>query len=385
MAREAVNLVKSKVKRRGKVYLYWTLRWYSSDGKYRSKNIGKVDSLSQKQAERIRIEKVVELTQHPSRRNVGKSMRLADYLQTYFKNRACELAPATVTMQRMTGRYLLEFFGKGRRLNQIPKIEARMFKAALSEGKLNHVSKRIKKIVSASTVDIHIRNSRTFFNFALDDEQVLFNPFTRLSKVVKSPKDWADIGQEKFQKLMGAAPANMKLLLALCRLAGLRRGEALSLEWGNIDFDEHTITIIAKADWQPKDKEPRTVPISSELQAALRPSGVSIKLTGKVIEGINIRNIWRSFQALCRRAKVESYSKPFHTLRKNCITDWARRYPAHVVMEWAGHSSFDTTNQHYLKVSKSEYKDAANTALFEQPDVTEKVTEKPDSKEKQAS
>ena len=43
-------------------------------------------------------------------------------------------------------------------------------------------------------------------------------------------------------------------------------------------------------------------------------------------------NISRDFTALCSPAGVKRYAKPFHTLRKTCLTDRARQFPAHVVV-----------------------------------------------------
>lgn len=48
---------------------------------------------------------------------------------------------------------------------------------------------------------------------------------------------------------------------------GCRKGEALAVEWSWIDLDKGVISIRPNADWQPKDNEPREIPIS----AALRP------------------------------------------------------------------------------------------------------------------
>ena len=74
---------------------------------------------------------------------------------------------------------------------------------------------------------------------------------------------------------------------------------------------------------------------------------------------IKVKNASRDFTALCRRAGVSRYAKPFHTLRKTCLTDWAMRFPAHVVAAWAGHASIETTREYYLQVSESEYERAA--------------------------
>ena len=81
-----------------------------------------------------------------------------------------------------------------------------------------------------------------------------------------------------------------------------------------------------------------------------------------------VKNVSRDFTTLCKRAGVERYHKPLHTLRKTCLTDWSRCFPAHVVSAWAGHASIETTSQFYLKVSESEYQQAASRASLEQHD-----------------
>lgn len=64
------------------------------------------------------------------------------------------------------------------------------------------------------------------------------------------------------------------------------------------------------------------------------------------------------------RSKGHS-SKPIHTLRKNCITNWVRLFPAHGVRQWAGHSDVETTNRYYLQVSEAEYEMASSMCLSE--------------------
>ena len=111
-------------------------------------------------------------------------------------------------------------------------------------------------------------------------------------------------------------------------------------------MNHNRILIIAREDWQPKEKERRIVPMCPELQAILSKVYSDAEAgSNKVVSEIIVSNIWRNFQVLCRRAGVAKYSKPFHTLRKSCIRDWAENYPAHVVKEWAGHSSLDVTDK----------------------------------------
>ena len=74
---------------------------------------------------------------------------------------------------------------------------------------------------------------------------------------------------------------------------------------------------------------------------------------------VSVNNASRQFTSLCQRAGVQRYQKPFHTLRKTCLTKWAREFPAHVVAAWAGHANIETTREYYLRVSEAEYEKAA--------------------------
>ncbi len=186
------------------------------------------------------------------------------------------------------------------------------------------------------------------------------------SKVLRSiERDWHYVTSDEYEKLMACSPLKLKLLIALCRLAALRRGEALNLEWSDVDWENNRIRIIADEEWQPKDKDKRMVPICPELQALLLEAYNAAE-TGseKVVSGVNVNNLWRDFQVLFRRSDVKKYSKPFHTLRKSCITHWAVSYPAHVVKEWADHSSLETTDRYYLQVPESEYNRAATNKFW---------------------
>lgn len=359
MAREAVNLVKQKVKSGKGTYEYWYLRWFGADGRFRGKSIGRIDKVSKRQAEKLKRQKENELAEHPGRRNANRPCCLSTFLQEYLDARKSELAPGTLEMHKLTGRYLLGFFGEQRRIDQISRADARTFKTALADGELKHISKRPRDLAPAG-VDINIRNARTMFNFAVTDDILLYNPFDRLSSAVMVERNWHYVTNDEYEKLTACSPLKLRLLIALCRLAALRRGEALNLEWHDVDWENNHIRIIAEEDWQPKDKDKRIVPICPELQALLLEA-YNAADTGseKVVSGVNVNNLWRDFQVLFRRSGVKKYSKPFHTLRKSCITDWAASFPAHVVKEWAGHSSLDTTDRYYLQVPESEYKRAS--------------------------
>jgi hypothetical protein len=76
----------------------------------------------------------------------------------------------------------------------------------------------------------------------------------------------------------------------------------------------------------------------------------------------------QSVEPFDRRAipiHLQGHLDPARDLIGIGITDWAAKHPAHVVMAWAGHSDFKTTNDYYLQISESEYDNAAGSKMFE--------------------
>jgi len=386
--RDAVNLCQQTTKS----HAYWVIRWRGTDGRHYGKTVGRTDQLSKRQAEKRRREKEFELAKQPGRRNVSRSPLLGDYLASYFESRKSELAQGTMDLHRQTGRYLEAFFGKARRLDSIQRADARAFKAALAGGKLAYINqyKRKKKSnLESSTVNLNVRNARTIFSKALDDDLILFNPFDRLAETCAVIKDWHYVSLEEFHQRIDGVPQAWRLLFALTRLAALRRGEALNLRWSNIDWDQARLVVIASDEWKPKDRDHRTVPIVPALYALLLEAFEAAKPGSERVIApgtIKVKNITRDFAVLCRKAKLPKYAKPTHTLRKSCLTDWAKQFPAHVVKEWAGHSSIETTDEFYLKVSDADYNAASGrfsekgTQLGTQPAKNE---EKPAETEKE--
>ena len=265
-----VTLSKQTVKKPGgKTYRYWILRWMGSDGKRHCQSLGRADKRSKRQAEVLRRMKEAELQGNPGRRDVSRGHTLSAFLERYFSNRRDELASGTIDLQKHTARYLEAFLGVSCRIDTVTRLDARAFKTALASGELMHVSKRPRSLKPA-TVDLHIRNARSFFNHALRDDLILFNPFDRLGSSQPVERDWHYVDAEEFAKLLGAASTmSWRLLLALARWAALRRGEAINLRWHNIDWDRNLLTVISSDDWEVKDKDPRVVPICPELHGLL--------------------------------------------------------------------------------------------------------------------
>jgi integrase len=354
----SVTLTRESRTYKGKTTGYWYLRWHGSDGSRQKHSLGRVDKHSKRQAEKMRQAKQNELEAQPGLRDITRSPELGPFIDGYLASRTGELRPGTLELHQQTGRYLVGHFGEKRRLDSITQTEARGFKTALGEGTLAHVNKRPhKKPPESSSVDRHIREARTIFGMAVEDDLLAANPFDKLGSGKYVEKEWHYVDADEFAKLMTAGRPEWRLMLGLARWAGLRAEETLELPWRVVDLEKRRIAITPRDDWQPKDGDARTIPVGPELFALLReahdrdPSATWVVPRGS----IPLKNIWRDFGPLCKRAGIARYPKPMHALRKSCITDWAAVQPAHVVQSFAGHSDYRTTTRYYLKVSEADF------------------------------
>ena len=357
----------------GKSVSYWAARWIDVAGKRRSKSLGRADKLSKREAKKIILQMESDFDRLPGRKNAQR-MRLKEYCDLFLTLRNKELSQTAVIGYETTIAYLLDYMGDNRTLDSISPSDAAHFKAALEGGKLANVSKTGREI-GAATVSKHMRNCRCMFNYAIENLNALAdNPFKRLAKAVKVSSGWHYITPAEFKALMEHATPKFKAMLALCRLAGLRRLEAYYLEWQDVNFDKGRIYICGKPHWQPKDRESRSIPLCPELSAILleafqdAPEGEK-----RVCPESNIMNINRNIKLSIKRAGLKLWTKPLHSLRKSCITDWAERYPIHAVKEWAGHSSIATTQSFYTQVGDGIYDQAATISFW--PKLTENLPE----------
>lgn len=325
---------------------------------------GGLMALTSYPAARLRLyrrRKEQEINDRPALRDMGRSYVLGDFLRDLMDSRKPEVSPGTLDLNRQTARQLIAYFGEKKPVLDIGKADARAFKTALANGRLVYINKR-KVIPKPSTVGRAMREATTFFNRLVEDDHILVNPFAGLAKVVKPEKDWHHLSREEYARIIEAAPSiGWRVLISLCRMEGLRRGEALNLEWSNINWSDKTLTVIGKDDWETKNKKSRVVPIFPEVEKLLLEAYDTAKPGAKKIVAIKGNtNLIRDYFKICKRAGVAEYGSPFHTLRKNCATDWAGIFPMHVVSKWLGHSSLDVTKTHYLSVSKNDYEKASS-------------------------
>ena len=233
--RQSITLTTERKKTKGGIAEYWALRWIGQDGRQHSKGLGRVDKVSKRAAQKEKRLKENEFERNPGSRNIVRSLTIQAFTDKFFEARKLQLAPGTVLKYQEGAAYLTEFFGEFRTIDSLKKYDAEQFKTALLSGEL----KKGRKTLSPETVNMQLRSVKAIFNWGVEFEFLAVNFFRKSIMTIKNCSGWHYVSQPEFAAILEKASPKLGLLMALCRLAGLRRGEALTLEWADIDFEKN--------------------------------------------------------------------------------------------------------------------------------------------------
>lgn len=310
---------------------YWQARWWDSDGKRKGRGLGPVRDVSRAEALRRCRDIQRELDASPGRRDAGRSPELAEWLRRYAALRT-DLDDSTASLHELTADYLREHFGDDRRIDRITRAHAAGFRVWLERRTYRRSEEAPERSLSLSTVRSHLSRAKQIFGHAMRLDMVVFNPFDR--EVTSQPAmehEWPYVSDADIQKVIDVAAPAWKHRLALARWAGLRRNEIARAEWGWIDWDARTITVLPKLRGGRRivstKHRTRECPLSPRLYAALLDAFTAAPEKAGAICGMPANNVERDIDAIVRRAELKPWPKPLHTLRKSLESDWLAAHP----------------------------------------------------------
>jgi integrase len=145
-------------------------------------------------------------------------------------------------------------------------------------------TKRLDEGVTNSTVNNSLKLLRRMLRIAHEDGKIHVVPKIRFYKANGARKGF--LPREKFDELIGHLPIHLRPLITFLYFCGVRLGEALQIEWSQVDLKRAVIRI---EDEQAKTGEARTVPLPDDLIEMLQQ--VEDK-SGTVFDGTNLRKAW---------------------------------------------------------------------------------------------
>lgn len=327
--------------------LYYVARWTTTDGEPRARSLGRV---SRREAERLCWDIAAEFVAEPGKRDARGAPTLGEWAKRYPELRP-DLGEQTLALHDRTLRYLSQRLGESRRLDRITPADADDWRLWLRKQPNGR-----GETLTAQTIAAHIRNAKVTFALAKRRRLIGANPFDELSGAAPAaPKDWRDISHADLERILGACPGeSWRCLFALARLAGLRRGEAVRLTWGDIDWTARRLRITPEGEETTKQRA-RDVPIAPRLLEILQASWESAaEGSSGPCDALGAADLHRRACAILKKSGVGTYSKPFHSLRKALENEWKQIAPWPTVCSWLGHSA-KVAAEHYLRPGESEF------------------------------
>lgn len=337
---------------------YWQARWVLPGGRRVSRSLGAKADIPRRAAE-VECAKIGREIEKSTAARLGqKAPRLSEFLERY-ETGLTGIADATLKLQRLVIGRLREFFAQDPRIDAITAIDAADFHRWVSTHKFRRGDEKATYTLSEPSVGRHITIAKQILETAVDEERIARNPFGRIRVAqVRSDKAWAVVSMPDLDRILDACPSSeFRLLFALARLAGLRLGEAIRLQWSHIDWDAHRLTVVNPGQKQTTKARTRFTPIQPKLYAMLRetydaaPSGDP----GPCCK-VDRRNLYRVVKGIMERAQVPAYADPFHTLRRNLQTEWLDEHPEPLVVAWLGNSARVAREFYHRSRAESEAK-----------------------------
>lgn len=194
-----------------------------------------------------------------------------------------EHTPNSVSFFKHMSDDILEYFGSKKKLEQ---IDAEAIKRYIKYLRKEATTKNGTPL-SATTVQHHFGTLRNILEYARRFHYIKYNPCMDLSQKEKPHRDNKKIDfltpeqAQRFMKCLNDEPLFWQCFMNILITTGLRRGECVGLQWGDIDSNKlemavkRNVTIDKEAEskihiGETKTKEQRIVPISQRLNGMLK-------------------------------------------------------------------------------------------------------------------
>lgn len=230
-------------------------------------------------------------------------------------------------------------------------------------GLVDEIATGLKDVVGPATAERVLYTLSSFYRWAIRRNHITFNPVTAylagLERTERNelrtdhdPKDTPYLRTKAdVVKLYKALPAPINIAYALSALAGLRPGEAIGVEWQDIDWDAATVRVSRQVRHgkvgPTKSGEARTVPIVPSLLGVLKEwhkmNRNRLVVPGRGNAHIGSKTLADSINAAlkaCGLADMTFYQAGRHTFASLWVLEGLDIYQ---LSKHMGHASVETT------------------------------------------
>jgi len=206
--------------------------------------------------------------------------------------------------------------------------------------------------VSPASANRDLRTLKSVFQRAVERGYLRENPFGRLRPVREAEQEIRVLSTDEIERLLGACPSTFwRALVFILVTTGLRRGEALALQWADVDLDGGLVHIRCTDTHRTKSGRNRVVPLvpaAVGLLRAFRAEGSGPYVFETEGGSVPLRRL-REFRKIVKAAGIPACT--LHDLRRTYVSSLAMGgVNQAVVQKLAGHASIDTTIRHYTNI-----------------------------------
>lgn len=256
------------------------------------------------------------------------------------------LKESTIAHRGLMRRYISERLDVKTPLQDFGKSDARAFAAAV----------RASRYASATQSEI-IATAKIAFNFAVEREYVDKSPFVGVPSGLRTNKAREFyVEMSTFNAALSFVPrAEVRAILTLYRVGGLRKSEPFFLRWRDVDFTRRRLRITSPKTERHVGKGSREAPLFPALARALHAwREESPGAPDDLVFKAKWRSVDYSYSAALTRAGVERYPRVFQNLRSSASIDIFREYGEIAENAWLGHS-ISVAKSHYLHVIEADF------------------------------
>lgn len=211
-------------------------------------------------------------------------------------------------------------------------------------------NKRMGDEVAKATVNRELKMIKRLFKVAFEKGSLSKNPAAFVKTYREDENAIHHLSDKEVKALLKAAPEDLRQIIMVFLLTGLRYGELCYLRWKDIDFRHKQILVQPRKEWKPKSLKKRIIPMHPTVEKILRAIPQRSELVFPDDEGKNaelgLRNrIYRVFE----NAGVEGNVKDLRsTFASNAVMSGM---PIYTVSKLLGHHDVKITEKHYAHLA----------------------------------
>jgi integrase len=277
-----------RIGKRGKYYwLFGRVKGVRLDSSLRT--------AAKKEAEEIAKAKVRKVLERVHGVRVVRNIKLGELMEKYLAYCKQNNRPSTYDRKRPFVQHILAFFG------DVPLSN-------ITAERVEEFKSHRRETVGPATVNREMAALKHALNLAVEWDYLEASPAARVAKLKEPPGRVRYLTRAEAGALLAACAPELYPVVVTALHTGMRFGEILALEWGDVDLKRRQLRVV-----DSKNNETRVVPINEILYNVLSKVRGGDGKVFKNSRGQPYRSVRTSFEKAVKEAGIKDFT--FHDLR----------------------------------------------------------------------